>query len=167
MRDVLLLLSTILYVLVSEILLKIGKLFTLIIHGTRALVYTKKYIPVCISPYLELIRCIEDNKIYFYAGAVTLFHQWITMLTIHKISQRLCNQLSYRNQINAVLSPTPNYVLTVPCFQGEWVIYIFPQNYVYYLACMVRKMATSNVKTFMHVSFVQFHFIYSMKTLII
>ena len=60
--------NDILYIFVSyilsEILLKKQKVFTLIIHSTRALVYTKKkYIPVGISPYLVQIHHVMDNKL--------------------------------------------------------------------------------------------------------
>ena len=48
-------------------LVKNQKLLTLVIHGTKALLYTKKYIPVCISPYLGQIRRVVDNKKKIYA----------------------------------------------------------------------------------------------------
>ena len=51
---------------ISLILLKKRKLFALIIHSMGAQVYTKKYIPVCISPYLGQIQCTVDNKKDYY-----------------------------------------------------------------------------------------------------
>ena len=55
-------LCTTIHNIVSEILVKNRKLFTLIIHGTEALLYTKKYIPLHISFYMAEISLALDNK---------------------------------------------------------------------------------------------------------
>ena len=46
--------------------MKKQKLLTLIFHGTEAPLYTKKYIPLCISPYTGQIQLAVDNKNMLY-----------------------------------------------------------------------------------------------------
>ena len=42
--------------------MKKRKLLTLVFHGTEALSYTKKYILLCISPYIGHVQCARDNQ---------------------------------------------------------------------------------------------------------
>ena len=60
----------ILYYRVSEILVKNQKLMTLIIHGTEAPLYKKRYILT--SPCIDQIRLMLDNKKHFNMAARTL-----------------------------------------------------------------------------------------------
>ena len=64
------------------------KLMTVVIHGTWAPVYTKKYTPVCISPYLGQIRHVVDNKCLYHVCINCVYHFCVPFLWSDNIQKR-------------------------------------------------------------------------------